>query len=244
VSAARLKGSVLVAGLLVSALTLVAWTQPWFDVALGADAAGGGSVSVGGEVAAGGLSALALAGLALVGALSIAGPVFRLVLATLEVLIGVAVVLSAVAAVADPVSASAPALTEATAVAGSAALARLADGVSITAWPWITILLGAATIATGAAIAVTSARWPGSGRKYAATRFVAHDDSGSAAGSDSGTDQETDRGAAAGPGTLRGSATSGPDGAATPGNGGVAARRTDRVADWDALSDGSDPTSR
>jgi hypothetical protein len=231
VTAARLKGTVLVAGLVVSALTLVAWTQPWFGVSLGTGAAGGGSISVGGEVAAGGLSALALAGLALVGALSIAGPVFRLVLAALEVLIGVAVVLSAVAAVADPVAASAPAITEATAVAGSAPLARLVEDVSITAWPWIAIVLGAATIATGLAIGVTGARWPGPGRKYAATRFVADDDPG-----DDGE----------GSGRLpRPSAVVPVPGEAGPGaDGAVAARESDRVADWDALSDGSDPTTR
>ena len=65
----KLLSLVLVAAL--AALVLLAWSQPWFTV----DSAGDETVTVGGDVAGAALPPLALASLALVLALAIAGPV-------------------------------------------------------------------------------------------------------------------------------------------------------------------------
>ena len=96
----RMKLLLILAGAALSGLVMLAWTQPWFTVTL-TDAA---ELSITGEVAAAGLSALALAGLVLVVAISIAGPFFRFVLGALQALLGVAVVFSALVALGDPVA--------------------------------------------------------------------------------------------------------------------------------------------
>lgn len=208
-SARRLKSTILLAGVAANGLILIAWTQQWFTVALALDQAGGGPVVVGGDVAAAGLSALALAGLALVGALSIAGPAFRLVLGVLQALIGATVTLSSVLAIADPVSASAAAVTEATGVSGESSVASLVQSASTSAWPYLAAVLGVLGVALGVAIVVTVRRWPQSSRKYQAAQF----------------DPESRS-------------------AIDPADRGAQAREPDAIADWDALSDGGDPTSR
>jgi hypothetical protein len=196
----------LVAGIAASGLTLIAWTQTWFVVTLVPDELGGDDIAIAGDVAGGGLAALGLAGLALVGALAIAGPVFRVVLGALESLIGITVLLSVIAALADPVRVSGPAVTEATGVSGAESVTRLVQSVAISPWPWIAVVLGFATLAVGAAIIATSRRWPGSPGKYQAVRLSAED----------------------------ANATHTAESPIEP----------DSVADWDSLSDGSDPTSR
>lgn len=202
----RLKSTLLLAGIAANGLILIAWTQPWFTASLATDQTGGGTIVVGGDVAAPGLSALALAGLALVGALSIAGPAFRVVLGVLQALIGATVTLSSLLAIADPVSASAAAVTEATGVSGESSVAALVASVWASAWPYLAVALGLLGVALGVAIVVTVRRWPQSSRKYQAARFG-----------------EEGRDAA--------------DPADEP-------RQPDAIADWDALSDGGDPTSR
>lgn len=198
----RLKSVHLIAAVAVSGLILIAWTQPWFTVTLVPDQVGGAVILIDGSIAAGGLAALGLAGLALVGALAIAGPVFRIVLGVLEALIGITVLLSAVPAIIDPVSASSPAVTSATGVSGAESVSRLVESVSFTPWPWIAVALGAASVSLGVLVVVTGRRWPGSSRKYSAVRLE-----------DAAGEQD-------------------------------AAAEPDPIGDWDALSDGSDPTSR
>lgn len=160
----------LLAGIAANGLILIAWTQPWFTVALASDQVGGGSVVAGGEVAAPGLSALALAGLALVGALSIAGPAFRVVLGVLQALIGATVTLSSVLAIADPVAASAAEVTEATGVSGESSVTALVQSVSASAWPFLAAFLGIVAVGLGVAIVATVRLWPQSTRKYQSAR--------------------------------------------------------------------------
>lgn len=202
----RLKSMTLLAGVVVSGLTLIAWTQPWFTVTVGDAEASSTALVAAGDVAAAGLSALGLAGLALVGAISIAGPVFRLVLGVLEMLIGVAVLVSTGAALRDPIAASAQVVTDATGRDGPDSVAEIVVGTAATPWPWIALALGVLTVAIGLSIVIVGRRWPGSTRKYQAVRFEADD---------------TDAGERAMPA-----------GAADP------------AADWDALSEGDDPTRR
>lgn len=186
----RLKLSAILAGVVLSGMTLLAWTQQWFVVSL----VPGGSVVVAGDVAAPALTALALSGLALVAALAIAGPVFRVVLGLLEVAIGALVVTSSAIALADPVAASASAISELTGVSGTASVAELVASVAVSAWPTVALLAGFLLVALGVAIVVTTRRWPESSRKYQAARLEKED--------------------------------------GTP------------IGDWDALSDGRDPTDR
>jgi hypothetical protein len=161
------KPLVLLAAALLALATLISWTQVWFTVTL----QDGARLDIDGQVAAPALSALALASLVLVGALSIAGPFFRLVFGVLESLIGVAVVFSSVLAVTDPVAASGPAISVATGLAGDRAVAASVDSLASAAWPWIALVCGVLIVLAGAAIVALGRRWPGSSRRYQATRL-------------------------------------------------------------------------
>jgi len=212
VSPRRLKSTILLAGVVANALILLAWTQTWVIVTLTADEVGGSRVIVGGDIAAGGLSALALAGLALAGALSIAGPVFRVVLGALQALIGATVALTSVLAIGDPASAASRAITDSTGISGASSVQNLVESAAVTAWPWFAAVVGVISVAIGLAIMATVRRWPAATRKYQAARSTSADGS--------------------------------PDGADTGAGAGAAVREPDAIGDWDALSDGADPTSR
>lgn len=214
----RLKSTILLAGVVAGALILLAWTQTWVIVTLAAGEVGGARIIVGGDIAAGGLAALALAGLALVGALSIAGPVFRVVLGALQSLIGATVVITSVLAIGTPASAAARAITDATGVSGDASVQGLVESATLTAWPYFAAAVGVVSFAIGIAIIATVRRWPAATRKYQTAQFTAT------------------AGTPVGAGTRDGSAGgAGPD---SP------TREPDAIGDWDALSDGADPTSR
>lgn len=163
----RLKLLGILAGGITSALTLLAWTQQWFGLTLTTKQV----LPVGGDVGGPALVALALAGLALVAALSIAGRFFGVVLGILEAAIGGLVVLTSALSIADPVKASASVVTGATAVSGDGAVRELVASVSVTVWPWLAIVFGALTAIVGVFIAVTAPRWPDSSRKYRAVRL-------------------------------------------------------------------------
>jgi len=169
---ARLKLLLLLAGVAFSGLALLSWTQPWFTLTL----VDSQSLSVTGETAAPALTALALTGLVLVGALAIAGPFFRVVLGSLQALLGFTVGFSAVLAILDPVVASGADVTAATGVSGDLLVNEVAsyDG---TAWPWFAVAAGALLILTGFAVVATAKRWPGTGRKYQAVRVAPADGS-------------------------------------------------------------------
>jgi hypothetical protein len=167
VGSRRTKQAVMLVAAIVALVVMVAWTQVWFVVTTTEQVV----LEVDGQVAAGALSALALTSLVLIGALSIAGPFFRVVFGVLEALIGVAVTFSSVLAVGSPVAASAPAISEATGIAGAESVDALVASVDQTPWPWVALLGGVLTILVGIAILVTARRWPGSTRKYEATRL-------------------------------------------------------------------------
>jgi hypothetical protein len=161
----RYKSRIILATTVVAVLTLISSTQTWFSVVL----SDGAALEVDGQVGAPALSALALTSLVLVGALSIAGPVFRVVFGVLQVLIGVAIVFSAVLAVTDPVAAAAPAVSVATGVAGTESVRGLVTSIALSPWPWLALVAGALIVLLGAAIVVTGRSWPGSTRKYQTT---------------------------------------------------------------------------
>jgi uncharacterized membrane protein (TIGR02234 family) len=218
----RAKLYALLATLAGSGLTLLASTQTWSTLHLGAAANHSAPVTVQGSAAAPALTALALAGLALAAALAIAGPLVRIVLGVLGVIIGASVLLSALTAVTDPVQAAAPAVTAATGVAGHASVAHLVSRLDTSIWPWFAVVGGALVVLCNLVVLVTSSRWPGPSKRYQAVRFEAagqqhaEADAGDAAGEDAGDGTE--------PG-------------AEPASGRDAA-----IDSWDELSRGEDPT--
>lgn len=161
-SAARIRLTVVLGGVLVAAIALLAWTQAWFDLTLD----GGPSLVVSGQAAAPAISALGLASLALMGALSIAGRAVRIALGILETAMGGLLVAVSVSALVAPVTASASTITATTAVSGPVSIAALVSSVVVTPWPWVAVIAGALTSVVGIAVLVTSRRWPGPTRKY------------------------------------------------------------------------------
>lgn len=163
---------VLIASVLLgSTLALLAWTRVWVDAEVAQAGSGLVHLDVTGSTAAPALTALALAGLALAGALTIAGPVIRIVLGLLEVLLGISVFLSALPALQDPAAASAAAVTAATGIAGRESVhAGIVDPV-VTGWPFAAIIAAVIMALAGFGILATAKRWPGPTRRYQSARF-------------------------------------------------------------------------
>jgi uncharacterized membrane protein (TIGR02234 family) len=235
-SAGRLKLLLVVAVLLGSALALLAWTQTWVTTTIFSHSGGAQQLVIDGATAAPALTALALAGLALGGALTIAGPVIRIILGVLEVLLGVSVGISAFGAVTDPTAASSAAVTAATGVAGKQA----GDGVvatSLTLWPYVAIAAALIMVLAGIAVVATSSRWPGPTNRFQATRLEPV-----TAADERTTDHTTDD-TPDGPGVGSAKNATSASPAARPDT--KIDRSTssgDSVGDWDDLSRGEDPT--
>jgi len=175
VKPARLRLLLILGGIAAAGLALLSWTQTWFDVVL----EGGQPLAVAGQAAAPALSALGLASLALLGALSIAGRGVRVALGILEAAIGVLVVIVSVGALLDPVGASASTITATTAVGGPESIAALVTSTAVSLWPAVGIAAGVLTGLVGIAVLATGHRWPGPTKKYEA---VPADDTGTPVG--------------------------------------------------------------
>ncbi len=146
-----------------SAVVLIGGNLVWFTAHVES-----GVIEVVGQVAAPPLSGLALASLALAGALSLAPFVLRLVLGALQVLLSVLVAVSVLPSLTDPAGRVATRVTEVTGIAGDGPVRALLDRVD--SGPWPVIVLGMAVIGAlaGVWILVTGRRWPKPGRKYVA----------------------------------------------------------------------------
>ena len=171
----RLKLVSILVGVLLAGVGLLTWTQPWFGVVVESPQGGQLDLTAAGDVAGSPVSALSLAALALVGALTIAGRVFRVVLGLLQVALGASIALTAGTALSDPVRASGSVVTDATGVDGQDSLRALVSSTSATPWPWLALGVGVLAALLGVAIVVTSGAWPQAGRKYTATRLVPAD---------------------------------------------------------------------
>ncbi|BDZ52970.1 Trp biosynthesis-associated membrane protein [Agromyces marinus] len=191
--AGRVKLASIVGILLGSGLALLAWSQPWFEVVLasGATSAAGTSLSVTGQVAAPALSALALAGLALGGALTIAGPLIRVVLGLLGAVLGGCIVLAASVAIADPIAAVSASVAEATGVAGGDPTAELVAQANASAWPAVAVAGGAIVVLAAVWALVTARSWPAS-RRHGGVRLAADGRGGAAGVSDRAVDDWDD----------------------------------------------------
>ena len=188
----RLKAYSLLGIVVLAGLVFTAWSQTWFTLTVQDK-----PFVIAGSIAGSALAPIALASLALVAALAIAGPFFRVVLGVLLALLGVCVVVVSAFAIAHPVVAATSAITKATGVAGAASVAKLVSATSMTAWPVVAIVFGVLITVLGVVIVPTARRWPNSGRKYTRSRLVTTDD-----------------------------------------------QELDPVQEWDALSEGDDPTGR
>lgn len=164
--ARRIRMLALLLPVVAAAAAFLAWSQPWVLATLD----DGRVVVAGGDVAAPALPPLALAALALVGALALAGPVFRVILGLLQALLGAGIAASGALVLSDPLAAAAPRITEATGVAGVEAVRPLVETLGTTAWPGAAIVAGAAAVLIGLAIAATATRWPARSRRYDAVR--------------------------------------------------------------------------
>ena len=173
-SAARMKLPAILATVVGAGLALLSWSQTWFGLELtDATAQGAGeTIAVPGSVASPALAALGLAGLALVAALAIAGPVIRIVLGVLEVVLGGCVLLATWLTLGDPIGAVSPAVTDATGVSGSGPTADLVASADPTAWPVAAIVGGVLLVAAGVLVLATGTRWPASSRRYRAARLA------------------------------------------------------------------------
>jgi len=209
-SPARLRGLLLTGTALLAALVFLAWSQPWFTLELSSTSGDPSPLEVRGDVAAAALAPLALAVLAIVAALALAGTVFRVIFGVLEALLGACVIAVTVVSLGDPAAASAHAVTEATGISGSDSVAELISSVTVSAWPTVVIVVGALVVIVGGVVAFTAPRWPLSGRRYTRSRT---EPAGSAAT------------------------------ASTSGAAASDAASSDPVAEWDALSEGDDPTA-
>lgn len=189
-SAVRLRGVSLLAVLVLNALVLLTWSQVWLDAR-----AQGQRIPVSGSVSAGAVLPLTLSGLALLAALAIAGPVFRIVLGILQAALGLSVAIVAGMVIGNPAAAAAPRVAVTTGLTG----VGTAISASPTAWPAATLTLAALLILTGIGIAATASRWPGTTNRFERSRLAAEE-----AGR-----EPTD----------------------------------DPIRDWDALSEGEDPTT-
>jgi hypothetical protein len=168
--AKRLRLLTILAIAAIAGLSLLTTTQDWWTVKLA-----GESIPVQGTVAAPALSALALSGLALAAALAIAGPVFRLVLGVLQVVIGFTIVLTTILTLANPEQASESLVSKATSVAGTASITALISSFSLTPWGFVAVGLGVLAIVVGVFELATFRRWPLASRKYSAVRVVPAD---------------------------------------------------------------------
>jgi len=179
VSPRSLRLASILGGVILAAVALLSWSQSWIVVVLSGQAAPHPDLAVSGDVAAPAVAALAVAALAAFGAVAITGRFFRVVLAVLVVAIGASAVLSAVLAITDPTTAVEPAVTEATSISGTGAIAALIESLTLTAWPFVAAVSGTLLALLGIAIVLTGRSWPETGRRYETVRLEpadAHDE--------------------------------------------------------------------
>ncbi len=145
-------------------LGVLSSTQPWLHVRMRGT---GELLAVPGANALPTLAPLSLTVLAIAGALTIAGLVFRYLIAGLAALLGIWLLIATVPLVIDPpLSAAASTLTAHTGLAGESTLAGLVDAILPTAWPTVSLLLWLVLIAGCGLVAFTAHAWRASDRRF------------------------------------------------------------------------------
>ncbi|MEV7609022.1 Trp biosynthesis-associated membrane protein [Microbacterium sp. NPDC089320] len=162
---ARRGRSIAVSGFLLSgAIGIISSTQTWLTVAR-TDA--GEAILVPGASALPLLAPLSLAVLALGIALSIVGPVLRLIFGILggaaSLFLGWTTLQLLLT---EPLSAVGPTVTETTGLAGSAAIADVVAGIELSAWPVMTLIGWIILLAASLVVLITWRGWKRGGRRY------------------------------------------------------------------------------
>lgn len=162
---ARRGRSISVMGFLLSgAIGIISSTQTWITVAR-ADA--GEAILVPGASALPLLAPLSLAVLALGIALSIIGPILRLIFGVLSTATALLLGWMTLQVVLDPpISAIAPTVTETTGLAGTSAVADVIAGTELSAWPVMTLVGWALLLVASLVVLLTWRRWKTGGRRY------------------------------------------------------------------------------
>jgi len=150
--------------LLCAGVLLIAGNLTWFTVELATSV-----LEVDGQSAAPPLSGLALASVALAGALALAPFVLRIILGLVQTGLGALAVVTVLPALTDPEGRVAPTVTAATGIDGDQSVRE--SVLALTAGPWPLVALVAAVLSAlvGVAITATARRWPVPGRRYAAS---------------------------------------------------------------------------
>lgn len=206
------KGTLLALIAVAGGLALVSATQMWVVIALVDGAAATSSLQISGQQLNPSISPVAIAALASVLALTIAGRKFRYVLGALVALLGAGIATLGVIALLDPRTESEWSIGEATGIIGDSQY-ELIRAVSVTAWPSVAIMAGAVLVLAGICVVLLGGRWAAGGRKYEATTAP---DAESRALQEPGKTSDTSR-------------------AAEPTD-------RDRISDWDTMTNGADPT--
>jgi len=170
--ARSLKFGVIGAFVIAAGLGLTASTQDWFGFTLIASTRQSADVMVQGSDAAAGLTALSLAGIALAGALAMAGRIARLLLGILGVVLGVCILWSSAAPLGDPIASGASAISKQTGIAGDTAVHHLVASTEVMVWPVVGIVSGALFTLAGLVVIITFMAWPATSRRYEAVRFA------------------------------------------------------------------------
>lgn len=172
----RARLSAVLAFLLAGGVGIISSTQTWITVRR-TDAAE--PLLVTGADAMPLLAPLSLAILALGAALSIAGLVPRYVFAALGAAgAGVLIAGTVPLAVSPPLTAAAPALTEATGLSGDRTLQSLVDGLEPSAWPVTALCAWGIVLLASVFVLATAHAWKAGGRRYEHTPEAHHADSG------------------------------------------------------------------
>ncbi len=159
---------------------MLAWTQTWFTVHLQTGSAVRSTVDADGASVVPQYTALAIASLALFLAMTIAGPVVRIVLACIEVLLGSGRGDRRRGAL-RPGGRGEERRGRGGRVSDLGAVRPPVSSVDVSAWPAVGIVGGALAVALGVVVLVVQRSWPGPSRKYGAATAGAQADARAAA---------------------------------------------------------------
>lgn len=163
------KGPVVI-GLLVLGVVLLAassrtWVSAQADLLTGGAVAGRQVVVAAGSAVAPAAGALGLVVLAAAGLLLLARPVVRLVAGALVVLAGVAAAAVGVRVLLDPTGAVLPAVAEASGLTPGSVSDLDVASVSLTGWPWASLVAAVLAALLGVVVLVAGRRW-GTARRF------------------------------------------------------------------------------
>ncbi len=205
----------LVAFIVLALSALISATQVWVIFTFKPQASVVPELAVSGSEAAPIVFALSVAAIASALVAAIASKILRIFLILVVFAAGAGLTILTIFTVADIVATSASILSSELGLAGATTLQREIDAVTLTVFPYATLTLGGIlTLLAGLAIA-PSLHWVSSGRRFSKQRV-------------SGQSQGSELRTVDAPGENSGSQHS---------------VELDRFSDWDALTDGEDPSA-